>query len=125
MRYQNSGRDTQERGIILLEVMIALLVAAIALWALLQGLSQTVQTQSQLNLQAMAQQVAWQHWVALSQETHPEQGTQTVSQLGQTWHIETQLTPTAYANTQQVRIRVQAVASNAPVVQLSALVMLP
>lgn len=112
----------KQRGFSLLETLIAVMVVAIALAAMLHGMGVIVQTQTALNEQARAQQVAWQQWLAVRSLGSSEEKI-TVTQANQDWAVFTTFSDTGFPDTRQVSIRVQpSDDKQARSVQLSALV---
>lgn len=116
--------SSAQRGFSLLETLIAVMVVAIALAAMLHGMGVIVQTQTALNEQARAQQVAWQQWLAVrSLGSSEEKEKITVTQANQDWAVFTTFSDTGFPDTRQVSIRVQpSDDKQARSVQLSALV---
>lgn len=97
-------------GFTLIEVLLALVVIAIALTALLKATSQNTQFTQRLKEKSMS------HWVAmravaaiqlglvnpvLNQET-----TESIQMAGQTWYWRVYITPSPIQNMQQISIRV-------------------
>lgn len=106
MSYPNPSTN-QQHGFSLIEVLIALVIVSIALLALIEGMSGIIFTQTQLRLQAQAQQVAWQQWQALRAGTPGANQDKTVSHAGQSWLVKTTFSDSGTPNTTQVSIRVQ------------------
>lgn len=99
-------RRRQESGFSLIEVLIALMVVAIALLALMEGMGAIIHTQSQLRQQAQAQQVAWQQWQSLRLGVGYKNEKLTVVHGEQNWQVTTEFTDTDFPGTRQVTIRV-------------------
>ncbi|MBD3768225.1 MAG: prepilin-type N-terminal cleavage/methylation domain-containing protein [Gammaproteobacteria bacterium] len=99
-------RRRQESGFSLIEVLIALIVVAIALLALMEGMGAIIHTQSQLRQQAQAQQVAWQQWQSLRLGGGYKNEKLTVVHGEQSWQVTSEFTDTDFPGTRQVTIRV-------------------
>jgi prepilin-type N-terminal cleavage/methylation domain-containing protein len=119
------GDMLSQRGFSLIEVIIAVMVIAIALAAMLEGFGAVVQTQTQLTQQALMQQVAWQQWQALTAGAALE-ASQVVTHAQQDWRVKTSVETQGLLETKQVTIQVQAVNDNkGRLFQLSGLLVMP
>jgi general secretion pathway protein I len=96
----------KQQGFSLIEVLIAVVVVSIALLALMEGMGAIIQTQSQLRLQAQAQQVAWQQWQSLRVGFASKNEVIKVSHAQLDWQVKTTFTDTDFPGTRQVVIQV-------------------
>lgn len=96
-----------QRGFALLETVLAVMVVAIALAALVHGMSVLIQTQTVLRDQAQALQVGWQQWQALRQGMVLEDRL-TVTQAGRDWQVITRRQASDFPGVAQLVIEVSA-----------------
>lgn len=96
----------KQQGFSLIEVLIAVVVVSIALLALMEGMGGIIQTQSQLRLQAQAQQVAWQQWQSLRGGIASKDEVIKVTHAERDWQVKTTFTDTDFPGTRQVAIQV-------------------
>lgn len=96
----------KQQGFSLIEVLIAVVVVSIALLALMEGMGAIIQTQSQLRLQAQAQQVAWQQWQSLRVGIASKDEVIKVIHAERDWQVKTTFTDTDFPGTRQVVIQV-------------------
>jgi len=100
----------QSRGFTLIEVMLALLIIAIALTALVKSTGQSVNGTAHIKDKTISHLIAMQgvsliQLGLLSVSTHQET-TQTTTMLGQRWYWRVNTQPTAIENVQKIIITV-------------------
>jgi len=101
-----SGR--RERGFTLIEVMIALMVLAIALGAIIQAVGRTAENVSYLRDKTFS------HWVAMNKIAEwqslnkpPKNGSGTETMAGQEWFWSVEVEDVSEVDVQQLRVEIK------------------
>ena len=118
------GIKRAQQGFTLIEVLIALVIVAVALAALSQTLGQTVFQQSGLQNRVIATWVAQNRLIELQQalDTSSSGGDkkQTVNFMGADWQTELVLEPTLVPDVQKATLKVTLMEAGNPKVEPSA-----
>ncbi len=110
-----------QAGFTLIEVLIALVVAAVALAALSRALGITATNQGNLSQKVAATWVAQD--VLLQKQLFPTSETpKTITQSGRQWQIELDSSPSLMPNYQQVRVVVKAEKEDAVAASLASII---
>lgn len=108
----NLKLPTPQKGLTLIEVLLALMVIAIAFTALLQANSTNLQTTSRLKEKMISHWVAMQGISMVQLDLLPlrpqEETTHKTKMLGQVWYWRVKLTPTPIHSIQQINITLSA-----------------
>ncbi len=103
----------KQAGFTLVEVLVALSVAALALTALTYGAGQYVAFQQQLQQRIQAQRVAANAWTRLhALPPDPLPLTDTIEAEGQRWRLRIQLAPTPLPGFQRMTLSVSPAGSS-------------
>ena len=103
------ARRGNERGMTLIEVLVALLVIAIALAAAIRSVNAGVANTDYLKQRSIAQWVAMNHASELQLQliTAKTNGQYETEMAGQTWQVQSKASPTADSGILRVEIRVK------------------
>lgn len=100
-----SGRRPTQQGFTLIEVLVALVVAAVALAALSRVLGLSAMNQGALENKVVATWVA-QDALLQKQLFSTAQLPKSVESMGRAWNLQVETTPSLVPNFQQIRIAV-------------------
>lgn len=118
---------SSQQGLSLFEVIIALVMVSIALTGMLDGMGAIIQTRSYLSHHTLAQEVAWQSWMASraggvvdSRWLEEKQ-----NYAEHSWQVHQQVEATNFPRTQSLTISVTPLPEKESTIKLSALVVTP